>query len=82
MSFPIQDYDFTKTANHILMWLEYRPFASTGVAYVQFSVKETGEVLGSKSVNIPEDIYSTWTDSDEVLVNYVTNQLGITIKSE
>ena len=80
MSFPIQDYAFTKTADQILMWLEYRPYSSTGIVYVQFSVEATGEVLGTNSVNIPEDVYSTWTDSDEVLVKYVTSELGITLK--
>jgi hypothetical protein len=76
MSFQIQDYNFVKIATQLTLWLEYRPFATTGTVYVQFQ-SSTGEVLGTEQVFIPEDVYANWTDSDQVLVDYVFAQLGI-----
>jgi len=77
----IQDYTFSRISNQVTLWLEYKPYQTVGIVYVQFKAKDTGEILGTQSVNIPEDVYSSWTTSDDTLVYYVLNELGITLAS-
>ncbi len=49
-------------------------------ATVNVNLKDNdGNILKSTSVYIPSEIYANWNE-DSVIVNYVTNQLNLTLE--
>jgi hypothetical protein len=76
-NFPISTYPFTQDATSVVIWMQYSFNATVGRVNVQFLALD-GTVLGQEYVDLPQDVYESWTTSDQVILDYVAAQLGIT----
>lgn len=78
--FQIEPKQLPKDTSSVRMWMEYSFFQVVGRVIVQFLEEGTQEVIATKFIDIPQEIYSQWTDSDQFLIDYVCQQLQITLK--
>jgi hypothetical protein len=76
-SFPISTFPFTQDAASVVIWMQYAFNTTVGRVNAQF-LDASGSVLGIQYVDLPEDVYASWTTSDDVILDYVATELGIT----
>ena len=72
----IQDFNVSKTAVKVQLYMQYIFSAVDGNVEVMF-LSASDEILKQENVYIPSDVYSEWTTSDVIIEDYVLNQLGL-----
>jgi hypothetical protein len=72
---PIQPYTVNQ-ATQIKLSLDYI-FEAIDCTIIVIFMDGSGNQLGTTSVFVPEDVYSTWS-ADEPIIEYVLTTLGLT----
>lgn len=65
-----------KTAVAVEFILDYKFFATDASLFAKF-LDEEGGFIEIKRVYVPPEVYAQWLDTDQFLIDYAVEQLGI-----
>jgi hypothetical protein len=73
----IQPSSVSKTAVKVSLFLQY-VFKATDAKVFCYVYDVDGHQLDVQTVYVPPEVYSTWTDDDNVIIDYVMRELNFT----